>query len=366
MPYIHNRGNPSSDVWVVVNRPLPTDVDRKYIFSGGLGYVWHKMMAEAGFNDDDYHVTCYFPDTSNTNAARNLDAVINQYQPKIILALDAVGTKMCQELVPKRRTKNYNAEQDSEVHKYCGSLLTSPSFKYPHYVMPLIGPGLISQMYKLRDQVILDLAKAKHEVEYAKSNGCMQPLPIRNLVTRYSCFDELLFIIDNMAQHQKVSNDIETYYPKKDSKYYGQTAGVPAIISLATSKDYSISFDLFRETVPETRELWRHLDSLFRNTTTIGQNFFNFDLFFYEALGFAFNKIDDTLIRHHVLWPELPHSLGYMTRQYTREPYYKDEGQEVNRKDENSWKRYNAMDSAITFEVWEGQESEFADRPHLR
>lgn len=366
MPYIHNKGNPSSDVWVVLNRPVSTDVDRKFIFSGGLGYVWDKMMQDAGFATDDYFVTCFFPDTTNPSAVRNIDASINQYQPKVILALDAVGAKFCQELIPKRRTKNYNPEQDSEVHKYCGSLLTSPSFKYPHYVMPLIGPSTIVQMYKLRDQIILDLAKAKHEIEYAKSNGAIQPLPIRNLVTDFSCFDELLFVVDSMASHPRISNDIETYYPKKDSKFYGKTPGIPAIIALAPSKDYSISIDLFRESITETRELWKHLDKLFRDCTTIGQNFYQFDLYFYEALGFTFGKIDDTLIRHHVLFPELPHSLGYMTRQYTREPYYKDEGQELNRKDNDGWKRYNAMDAAVTYEVWEGQEEEFNDRPHLR
>lgn len=366
MPYIHNRGNPSSDVWVVCNRPLSSDIDRKYIFSGGLGYVFHKMMAEAGFADDDYHVTCFCPDTTNPFAARNLDAVINQYQPKIILALDASGAKFCQELVLKRRTKTYNPETDSEVHKYCGSLLRSPNFKHSHYVMPLIGPTLISQMYKLRDQVILDLVKARCEVEIAKSLGSMQPLPARNLVTKFSCFDELLYSIDNLAVHEKISNDIETYYPKKDSKYYGFTAGIPAILALAPSKDYSISFNLFRKSIPETRELWKHLDKLFRDCVTIGQNFYQFDSFFYEALGFSFREITDTLIRHHVLWPELPHSLGHMTRQYTREPYYKDEGQETNRKDENGWKRYNAMDAAVTYEVWEAQEEEFDERPHLR
>lgn len=365
MPYIHNKGNPSSDVWVVLNRPATTDVDRKFIFSGGLGYVWDKMMLDAGFASDDYFVTCFFPDTTNPNAVRNVDATVNQYQPKIILALDACGAKFCQELVLKRRTKTYNPEQDSEVHKYCGSLLTSPSFKYPHYVMPLIGPSTVVSMYKLRDQVILDLAKARHEVEYAKTNGCIQPLPTRNLVTDFSCFDELLGAVDALAEYPRVSNDIETYYPKKGSDYYAKTPGVPAIIALANSENYSISIDLFRKSIAETRELWKRLDKVFRNCITIGQNFFNFDLYFYEALGFTFREVHDTLVRHHILWPELPHSLGHLTRQYTREPYYKDEGQELNRKD-SGWKRYNAMDAAVTYEVYMAQESEFADRPYLR
>jgi hypothetical protein len=123
-----------------------------------------------------------------------------------------------------------------------------------------------------------------------------------------------------------------------------------------------------RESISETKELWTHLDILFRNTITIGQNFFNFDLYYYEYLGFEFDytRIEDTLIRHHVLWPELPHKLQYLCRQYTREPYYKDEGQGWSVKNMDNLKRYNALDATVTYEVFEGEEEEFAERPHLR
>lgn len=367
MTYIHNKGNPSSDVWVIVNRPLPNDIDRKYIFSSGLGYVWHKMMEEVGLGEN-YYVTCYTPDLANPSAYRNIDGELANYQPKIIIPLDAAGTRLCPEVVKKRRSKNYNAETDSDVSKYCGSLLRSPYLKYPHYVMPLVGPFVISQMYKLRDQVLLDLCKAKHELDYAKTNGILQPLPARNLVTDFSCFDELLYVIDSFANYPRISVDIETIYPKTKSAYYGQTPGVPIVIGLAPSKDYGISFDVFRESKSETRRLWRSMDTLFRNTKIIGQNVFNFDLYFLEALGFQINyeNIDDTLIRHHVLWPELPHSLQYMTRQYTREPYYKDEGKDWNGKNLQGLKRYNALDVTVTFEVYEAQEEELNERSYLK
>lgn len=364
MPYIHSKGSPDCDVWVLVNRPLPGDTTRNYVFSSGLGYVFDKMMEEVGITN--YHVTCYFPDTDNPNAASNIVGKLNQYRPKIVIPLDACGSTLCNELIPRRQSKNYNPELDSEIEKYCGSLLISPDLKYPHYVIPLLGPARIAQLYKLRDQVLLDLCKAKHELDYAKTNGTLQPLPSRRLVTNFSCFDELLWTIDGFRNHEKISVDIETIYPKIDSKYYGKTPGLPVVVGLAPSKDYGISFDVFRESIPETRRLWQALDNLLRNTTIIGQNFYNFDMYYFESLGFQLGEIHDTLVRHHVLWPELPHSLQHMTRQYTREPYYKDEGQGWSLKNMDGLRRYNCLDVTVTYEVYEAQEEEFDERPYLR
>jgi hypothetical protein len=364
MSYIHNKGNPTSSIWIVTLRPLPGDEERKYIFSSGLGYIYDKMLREAGI--EDYFVTCYFPDPDNPFAARNIDGQINQYQPKIIIPLDSTGSKMCPELVPKIQGKKYNSEVHSEISKYCGSLLTSRDFKYPHFVMPLIGPSLISKMYKLRDQVLLDLVKAKYELDYIRTNFTTQPLPERQLITSFDCFDQLIYNIDSLLDVDKVANDIETCYPKADSAFFGKTPGLPIVAALASSPTYSFSFDMFREKVSETRELWRHLDKVFRNCITIGQNFYNFDLYYYESLGFVFREIRDTLIRHHTLWPELPHTLQHMTRQYTREPYYKDEGDGWSPKNMQGLKRYNALDSAVTYEVYLAMEEEFDERPYLR
>lgn len=366
MPYIHNKGNPSSDVWVITFRPLPGDIERKYIYSSGLGFMFDKIMKEAGF--DDYYVTCLMPDTANPNACRNLDGELNQYQPKIVLPIDAYGARLCDELIPKRQGKSYDPDSDSEISKYCGSLLHSAFLQYPHYVIPIIDPANIAQQYKLRDQVLLDLVKAKLELDYFRANSIMQPLPERQLVTEFSEFDELLYIIDAMQSAERVSNDIETIYPKAGEKLYGKTPGLPVVVGLASSPSYAISFDFFRDSVSETKELWRHLDRLFRNTKTIGQNFLSFDMYYYEMLGFEFpyGQVSDTLIRHSVLWPELPHKLQYMCRQYTREPYYKDEGQGWSVKDKSRLKRYNALDAAVTYEVWNMQEEELLERPHLR
>lgn len=52
----------------------------------------------------------------------------------------------------------------------------------------------------------------------------------------------------------------------------------------------------------------------------------------------------DTMLAHHLLYPGLPHDLGFLTAQYTDYPYYKDEGK--------AWKDNALSDSAIN-EFWE-------------
>ena len=62
---------------------------------------------------------------------------------------------------------------------------------------------------------------------------------------------------------------------------------------------------------------------------------------------------DDTLLQHHTLYPQLPHSLGFLTSQYTTHPFYKDEGE--NWKEggniDDFW-RYNGKDTCITLASW--------------
>ena len=369
MPLIGNKGNPNCDVWVIVDKPLSRDLERGYLFSSGLGYMWDAMMKDAGFSD--YFVTCYRPDTEHTNAYRNLEGIdIAHYQPKILIPLDAVGAKLCPELVLHNRNKNYNPETDSAIFKYAGSPLIAPRLNYQHYVYPTLPPDLVARQYKLRDQVVLDLAKARSELDYYKEHGVLEPLPQRKLQTEFESFDEILYILKSFLECELISNDVETIYPKAGTKkrpspYYGKHPGYPLIVGLAPSKNYGISIDLFRESKSETIELWRALDKLFTNVIQLGQNFISFDANLYEMLGFRFREVRDTLLMHHTLYPELPHKLQHLTRQYTREPYYKDEGHGWSAKNKKKWKLYNCKDVCVTYEVYEGMMEEFKERPWL-
>jgi len=97
----------------------------------------------------------------------------------------------------------------------------------------------------------------------------------------------------------------------------------------------------------ELAYVWRRLDNLFRSRGIIGQNI-QFDLTRLERYGFRFPRIHfDTMLAHHLLYPEFDHDLGFITSIYTNEPYYKDEIST------DLWP-YNCKDAACTYEAYEG------------
>lgn len=57
----------------------------------------------------------------------------------------------------------------------------------------------------------------------------------------------------------------------------------------------------------------------------------------------------DTMLAHHLLYPSLPHNLGFITSQYTDYPYYKDEGKTWKATDDiDGFWRYNVKDCCVT------------------
>lgn len=362
---IHAKGSPASQVWVITEFPYPQDKEKRFMFSAGYGYMWDKMMHEAGISD--YYVVARRSDLDDKMSCSSLDIHLNYHKPPIIIVLEEAGKYFCDELWKHHsKQKNFN-EADSDIEKYAGSLLTSPKLEYPHYIIPTYAPDTIVKDWSIRDIVVnLDLGKARDELEYFRQNGKLQALPERTLKYDIQDYDELCSYLERFRSAKILSNDIETVYTNTKSMYYPHP-GYPVTIGLADSVDFGISFNCFRDSQTETLDLWRRLSRLLYEIPQLGQNFFNFDSFRYEALGFNIDlgRVQDTLIRHHILWPELPHKLQFLTRQYTRQPYYKDEGKVWNLKDMKNLRRYNCLDVCVTMEVYLAQEEEFKERPYL-
>jgi hypothetical protein len=234
-------------------------------------------------------------------------------------------------------------------------------------MMPVYGPDrCIADWQERNITTYIDFQKLRDELEYWRKHGKLQPLPERNLVYGNLELGELLSYIEKFSRASLLSVDIETVYPRNKSAFLPHP-GYPVTVGIADSSVFGLSFNLFRDSPAENRILWREMDKLLTRKPLLGQNFFNFDALFFEALGFKIDlgKVQDTLIRHHILWPELSHKLQFMTRQYTRQPYYKDEGHGWSIKNMDRLRRYNCLDVCVTYEIWERQEEEFKLRKHV-
>jgi hypothetical protein len=364
MPFIKERGSPTAKIWIILERPYGSDIPKGVLLSGGMGSVYAKMLREAGLELDDCYVCCRRPNTDADNAFAIFDGPFSQYQPPFILAVNEVGTSYLPELCIKGDKDVWRGQ----LQKNAGSLLTSANIAHPHYMMPVYGPDrAVSDWQERNVTTYVDFQKLRDELQYYRKHGALQPLPERKLVYGDLDCDDILQRLDAFKNSELISVDIETVYPREKSAFHPHP-GYPVTVGLADSANFGISFNLFRDNPKENRAIWRALDSILRKVRVLGQNFFNFDALFFESLGFKIEliKVQDTLIRHHILWPELSHKLQFMTRQYTREPYYKDEGHGWSVKNMDKLRRYNCLDVCVTYEIYEQQEEEFKQRPHLR
>lgn len=351
-PKLSPKGSPSERLWIIAEAPLSKDQDKGFLFSSPMGWSYDKMLGEAGIRN--YYVT-YFSGPDDVEAIN----LINQYQPPIIVALDLAGKNLVSGIYRKE-----------DIHNWAGSLLTSDKLLYPHFVIPTFGPETCISDWTERQIVkYIDYGKVRDELLYWQTNGTLQPLPERKLDTDLP-LHTLLYKIRSWIDSpdiKYISVDIETVYPKEKSQFFGHP-GMPVTISIAISSYYAVSFSLFQETTPETVKLWKVISELMQVKKVIGQNFFQFDQWHFELLGLAGDRLNliDTMFRHAILWPELPHTLAFMTRQYTRQPYYKSMAHGWSIKNLEKLKLYNALDTTVTYEIFERQEEEFDQRPHLR
>jgi len=367
MPYISPRGNPDSKLWVVFERPFSTDVPpsgKGILCSGGIGYAFQKMLQEANLNPADVYFCCRRPDTDTPSGF--VLPHFDSHKPPLLLVVGEAAQHYLRELEPLPKQDSWK----SQLNKYVGSLLKCPQFQWDHWIMPLKDPqDLMADWSERNVTTYIDIGKMREELAFYKKNGTIQPLRQRTLLSHEMDTDELLTRLDSFRTSPYLAEDIETVYPRKGSAYYQKHPGIPVTMGIAPNADFGISFSLFRETPAASREVWRKFDKLHTGgATIIGQNFFNFDSLFYNMMGFTLRRehFQDTLIRHHILWPELSHKLQFLTRQYTREPFYKDEGHNWKLSQMQNLRRYNCLDCTVTFEVFEEQEKEFDQRPHLK
>lgn len=348
---LNPKGSPASRLWVIAEEPLPKDKDKGYLFSSNMGWSYDKLMGEAGIKD--YYCT-YFE-----LGEKKLYDDINHYKPPFLVCLDTSGGF----LLPQIKTLE-------STNLWAGSLLVSDRINYGHYIMPTFGPMTCIRDWTERTIVkYIDYGKLRDEIEYYNRTGMHQALPGRKLEIDLS-YDALLWKLGQWlgdSTIEYISVDIETVYPKEKSDYFGHP-GYPVTVGIAISPSYGISFSLFHDSTQESGKVWRALARLMAAKKIIGQNFHSFDAWFFDMLGMPCRRdmINDTMHRHAVLWPELPHKLQFLTRQYTRQPYYKSEGHGWSLKDLTKLKRYNALDVTVTYEIFLKQEEEFDERPYLR
>lgn len=165
--------------------------------------------------------------------------------------------------------------------------------------------------------------------------------------------ESLAFIRDLEKSPKPVSFDIETMNTTETVCYgLGNEAHRAICINLRDQEGN-------RFTVQQEIDLLNALQKLCDSHRIIAQNG-SFDTYHVWLRDCLHVKIwFDTLLAHHTLYPQLPHSLAFLVSQYTNHPFYKDEGKKWKEGgDIDSYWNYNCSDVALTYACYERLEKE--------
>jgi uracil-DNA glycosylase family 4 len=166
---------------------------------------------------------------------------------------------------------------------------------------------------------------------------------------------ELANITDELCESEHLSVDIESVKGSGHIICVGFSPRPNLAVCIANHQDPSINHSIGRILAGPSKKTFQ---------------FGTFDTTVLQNAGFTINNYYwDTLVAQHILNPELPRSLDFLTSIYTRQPYYKASGRGEIPKDQKSWGsktdkqklyEYNCKDAAVTTEIRIAQEVEIA------
>lgn len=362
--YVGFRGNPYAPICVAGEAPGADEDEAGLPFVGASGKEQDRMLREAGIQPDQVCFTNPYKVRPPNNDLTLLPSLgipldlferqfieeVNTYKPTIIICAGATSMRL---LCPQTGIRKHN-KTDYPIGKWRGSLLTSPFLTYPHYVIPVQHPAFILREWSERQVSVMLYERALEEWTYVHKNGQLNPLPQRTLITNppyAELFAELKRISDT---RQRVSVDIELLWLRPVKKFNIPSKRLVYTIALATSPSWAVSFCFWDYSVNQLQYLFPLLQRILTNNKQIGQNYITFDCSWLSTIGLKpdVNLVDDVMVKHHVLYIEMPHNLAFMTMQFTRENYYKDEARAFYAGgDKNVLLRYNAKDSCLAYEI---------------
>lgn len=348
---------------IVGMAPASEEIRTGTPFTGAAGKILNSSLQQLGIRREDVYVTnihdAYLapglslfslPSSTLALSTARLKRELEEVRPNVVVPLGAEPLQIICGL--------------SGIEKWRGSILTSKLLENQKCVPSVHPAWIVRGMWKWEPVFThIDLKRAYEESHTRDIN-----LPVRRAITGPSLTTSLDYIKE-CEQHDVLSFDIEVYG-------YSQTGtGEIACVGLGYTPDEAICIPLVRShgvpywSVSEECRIWRALARLLqnRNIRKVGQNLAFEWLYFWLHKIYPSNMWIDTMLLHHTLYPdwggtedtwgrkskkdEPGHSLAFINSQYTRTPYYKDDGRRWNPLvgDHAFWK-YNCMDVMCTLE----------------
>lgn len=358
--YIPDEGPTDSDILFVGEAGGETEYEQQRPFVGASGELFMSVLGTLGVSRSEVRLAnlCHYRPYNNKfenligtkvleEGVLELVSYIEQHRPKLIVPL---GKHPLRYLTGKIGIK-----------KWRGSILESPFANTK--CIPTFHPAAVLRDRGLYPTFKIDLRRALTDSTFRDRN-----LPARRFIVDPRGL-ECEEWVERLCSARDLGTDIETVKKKQ----------IILCVGFAPSPEVGVCF------VPSHPEGRRAIERILESDA---RKIFQFGSFDYRQLldnGFQINDPEgaargriyywDTLIAQHVLAPELPRSLEYLTSIYTREPYYKTEGRHNIPEDTKGWSNkvsrqavyeYNCRDCCVTIEIAQVQMQQIeADPAHV-
>lgn len=320
-------GPSDAKIAIVGEAPGATEDNSGVPFSGPSGKVLEGCLHGAGLTRSEVYVTnlvktrppannisSYFTDKGGLSQKGRdcADAMADELasvNPNVIVPMGNVA--LCA-LTGKRNI--------SKVRGYITESTLLPGKK----VIPTMHPAFTIYRggnYIARYYITHDLKKAASE-----SDSPQIIWPDRKLITQMD-FAEALAWCDFYRQQPVVAFDIEVIQYQV------------SCISFCSDPDTAVSIPLYNKwDLRQECEIWKRIAGILEDPsiTKVGQNLIFDNQFLAQQCGiFVQGPIYDTMIAHHIMYPDMLKGLGFLASIYTRDAYWKDMVDFKNIKKEN-------------------------------
>lgn len=294
-------------------RPVENNV--KHFFMGKQEYK--KYKAEGG-EDLNYHGALgYTRPEYSYNRARLRDELA-RYNPKVVIALG--GTAM------------WALTREYKITEYRGTITPAGNVLPEMAVLPTYAPGAVVKQWDLKPTVILDLLKAR-----AYADGTYITPPNREIWINPTLLEVMDFNAKFIQPSTTIGVDIETHWVERLIRCVGISPDAEHCLVVPFTHPHweSNSYSYWRGEDEVKIRCW--LGKLLADPTKkklYHNGAYDIQWLANEGL-FSRGEVEDTMILHHALQPELPKKLGVLGSLYTNEIAWKNMAnfKEGNKKD---------------------------------
>lgn len=322
-----------------------TEANEGRPFRGGTGKMLRMMIHQAGLEPHEYFITnvvkCRPPGNATPTAVeifncteRYLWKELKSVLPSVIVPVGDVAFRTILPDVSSGVTtvRGYTFDRKGTM------------------VIPIVHPSFVARGNREYWAItVADLKKIR-----LAAQGIVTPAP-KECFSLFPSIQDVRGICDMiLRKNLRFSFDLETVGEKEKLNIM--------VCGFAWSDEHAICVPflkkgghLYWENPEHEVEAWEWLMKLmYSDNIKVGQNIFTFDMpiLMDHKVPLKRHTFRDTLIRHHCIGLELPHSLAFLTSIYTSIPFYKMDVKKAGGMlwaDDEIMRRYNCRDCIATY-----------------